>query len=198
MKRAPYPVTRHYQRYEYVINQGYITDKLVLDVGCGCGAGTYLMSYFSKAVIGIDPSLANKANVTVPVYTFPGRQSHDVDFHPVVWEQIDSEHTRMDVVVAMELIEHLKNPDAFLKKMSIIGEYLFLSTPLAAKTGPTRNPEHIVEYSHKDLLSLVGKYYHILDVKYQTSTLQIVNKARSNGSSLELGHIVQMLWCKRK
>ena len=198
MSSSCYPITRHYQRYEYIINQGYITDKAILDVGCGIGAGSILMSYFAKHTVAIDPFLESKATVTLPTYTFPGRQSRNLDFHPVGWEMVDGSKTHMDVAVAMELIEHLKDPDKFLERMALVSEYLFLSTPLASKTGATVNPEHVTEYSHEDLLAMVEKHFTVLDAKYQTADLRIVDEASSNGCSIDLGHVVQMLWCKRK
>ena len=202
MTPTPYPVTRHFQRYEHVIEQGYVTDKLVLDVGCSFGVGTGMMGYFAKAVIGIDPCLKaafeNEYKWFAPSYSFPGKGIQSIEFYPVSWENINVKPTQLDVVVAMEIIEHLKNPEEFLEFAAKVGTHLFLSTPLARITGPTDNPAHIKEYSHKDLISLVSKKFKVLETAYQTADLRIVSAAKSNGSSIARGHVVQMLWCKRK
>ena len=194
-----YGITRHIQRYEYVIKQGYVEDKVVIDVGCGHGYGTLMMCCYAKHVMGVDTEMSSfMANSVSPVFVPPDRKLGSRRFYPYKWEDVDPVKTKVDVTVAMEMIEHIQAPVMFLDFAKTIGPYLFLSTPLAEKTGPTRNPIHVVEYSHDDLVALVSNDFDILDTKYQLSDLQIVDSATPSGDSHDEDHVVQMLWCKRK
>jgi hypothetical protein len=186
-----------------MIDKGYVTDRNVLDVGCSHGAGTSLLTSFAKGVVGIDPCMKPYLNdgnkfIFVPTYSFPGRSNCDISYSHSRWEEVDKGKTKVDVVVAMELIEHLETPVEFLDFVADVSEYLFLSTPLAKETAPTGNTSHVVEYSHEDILELLNKRFDILETSYQLGDLTITDKASSNGSSLDLGHVVQMFWCKRK
>jgi SAM-dependent methyltransferase len=205
MKKVLYPVTRHFQRYEFVCNEGYIDDKTVIDVGCGMGAGAGMMMYFAKEVVAIDPGLrqyvkgsGDEPEHICPTYSFPDRPSCPIHFLAIPWEGIDTNKTKTDAVVAVEFIEHIRYPDKFLTAMAKITKYLFLTTPLAKKTAPTDNPGHVVEFSHDDLVALVSKEFDVIETKYQTGDLRIVDEATYQGSSINPNHIVQMLWCKRK
>lgn len=197
-----YPITRHYQRYEYLVEQGLIKDKRVLDIGCGLAAGSMLMRYSAKAVVASDPSLTEYIKDDKPVfisgYIDPSAPKGDLVLKDLSWEQLEQDGIKVDVVVAVELLEHLVNPARFLDFAADTGEYLFLTTPLATKTAPTDNPNHVVEFSHDDLLSLLNKRFNVLNTIYQTGDLQFTNKAEFRGSSMDRNHIVQMVWCKRK
>jgi len=198
MNHPNFPVTRHFQRYEYVMDQGYVDDKIVLDIGCGYGACTGMMVYFAKAIVGIDPCLKDNEDIRLATYSFPGKTPGTIHFYAVPWEKIDRKKSRFDVIVAMELIEHLHNSEEFLDFAAEVGEYLFLSTPLAKETAPTDNILHVVEYSSKDLADMVSKKFDIIKTVYQTGDMRIVDEAEYKGSSIDINHIVQMLWCKRK
>lgn len=193
----PYAIARHFQRYEYIAETGYLDNKNVLDIGCGYGCCTSILRYFARHVVGVDPVLKGVSTINIPAYTIPGKKEGCMSFIGTYWEEIGRD-TKADVVTAVELIEHLSNPEEFLDFVAQVAPNLFLTTPLAEKTAPTDNPEHVKEYSHEDLVSLVNKRFDILETKYQLGNLRIVDEAAPSGSSLNVDHVVQMMWCKRK
>jgi hypothetical protein len=157
------------------------------------------MSCYAKHTIGLDTEMeVLKDNSVMPVFVPPGYKLGSRQFYPHKWEDLDTTKSKVDVIVAMEIIEHIQEPAKFIDFAKLVGEYIFLSTPLAEKTAPTRNKLHIVEYSHPDLVALVSEDFDILEEKYQLSNLQIVDNALPNGDSHDANHVVQMLWCKRK
>jgi len=193
-----YIATRHTQRYEYLAEMYGKADMSIMDAGCGNGYGATILRSFFKRVLAIDPYLETLIKGMLPTFRYNRLKEGELHLFPHKWEDLNPENYKLYAVDAVEVIEHLHNPNEFLTFASKVGEYLFLTTPLASETGATDNKEHVVEYSHKDLLEMVEKRYNVLDVKYQTSDLRIVDKAEPNGSSLNPDHIVQILWCKRK
>lgn len=205
-----YTITRHYQRYEHLAIKGYVDSKRVLDVGCSFGYGTMLLSNYAEHVIGIDPILGEhdencriSNGIEMPVKIAgvnPSKVLGTLKFnmYPLKWEAIDYNATKADVVVAIEVIEHLEHPEKFLFAAAKIGKNLFLTTPLAAVTGKTDNEEHVIEYSHDDLLKLVSKDFNVLEESYQTGDMVICGKAEPTGTSMDPNHTVQMLWLESK
>lgn len=187
-----FPWTRHAQRYEYIVRNGYIEDKTVVDLGCGIPMGTYALSAVAKRVYGVDLELDLLGKV--PVWTFNAARPDRVF---LIKDNLFVFQHKVDVCVAVEVFEHMFSPGELIEHMASIGEYAFITTPLAKVTGKTRNAEHIAEYSAKDFEQIVTNRFDIVDRRYQLGDLQIVNKASPNGDSIDLGHVVQMLWCKR-
>ena len=192
-----YPWTRHYQRYEYVIQKGYVTDRNVVDIGCGFPIGSTIMTSVAESVIAIDKKLDKNKTYTMPqVNSFMGKPPRPsrIKLWKGGYEQIDKWY---DVATAIEVFEHV-NPINFIFKLGFCCEYLFLTTPLAKTTGPTRNKNHIAEYSHKEFVNIVTHRFDILEETYQTSDLVISNKGKYTGDSYNPQHTVQMLWCRNK
>ena len=194
-----FPIVRHIQRYEYIGMSDYITDKTVLDIGCGSAYGTVLLSNWASEIIGLDPKLAEyKDNVNMPVFQCPGRIPGKVHLLDKCWEDVNVGQSQVNVIVALELIEHLANPKKFVEFASVLGDYLFITTPLAKKTGSTDNMEHVNEYSKKSMRNMLSKHFDILKTVYQHADLRITADAVANGSSINPDHVVQMYWCQSK
>ena len=194
-----FPIVRHLQRYEYITECGYVTDKTVLDIGCGNAQGTALLVNFAKEAVGMDPRFVGKEGaVHVSTYACPGRTAGKIHLLPSRWEEVNVAKSQVGVVVAVEIIEHLVNPKEFLKFAATVGDHLFITTPLAKKTAPTDNSEHVTEYSKQSMQGMLKKEFNILKVTYQHADLRITDDAVANGSSLHKGHVVQMYWCQSK
>ncbi len=68
-----------------------------------------------------------------------------------------------DIILSMETLEHV-NPNKMLFELQRIiknNGYLILSTPQNSYDGECINPEHLYEYSLKEVIDLVSKYFTI-------------------------------------
>jgi len=93
-------------RYFYAMN--HLKDKIVCEVGCGCGLGTYLYSLVAKKIYAVDYS--EEAIEYAKQYPL----KDNVEFI----EQNLEKYTNLpehEVLVAIEFLEHLEDPLSFLK-----------------------------------------------------------------------------------
>jgi len=103
-----------------------LKNKSVLDLGCGSGYGSYYLSHFADSVVGIDRSteVIEWANhhFKRPNLKFGVGDALEMPFS----------HGSFDVVVCIELIEHLPSHDqeTLLKQIASVGEEkLYMTTP---------------------------------------------------------------------
>jgi 2-polyprenyl-3-methyl-5-hydroxy-6-metoxy-1,4-benzoquinol methylase len=158
-----YYKTNYYQymlgRYLYSIK--YIAGKSVLDCGCGFGWGSYLISDYPGTILSID---LNKAALDFANATW---KDEKLNFkrHSVL--DLESLNQQFDVILAYELIEHLRFDDGelFIKKTGKVLNkkgVLILSSwfPLSQKRGQKselQNEYHLHIYARKEIGDLLNK-----------------------------------------
>jgi len=165
---------RHIKSYEYIID--YIKNKKVLDVGCGNGYGSYLMSKYATEVIGIDVS------PRCIKYAEKNYKRENLKFILMDALELDKNFPSefFDVIVAMEFIEHLNNPLKFLKiayKLLKERGNLILSTPNkeARKIkGKPWNPEHVQEFDLTSLNNLLLQVFSSVRIIGMTGTQKTI------------------------
>lgn len=100
--------------------------KFVLDVGCGRGEFARELRKKNCEVVGIDISpvvIENSKNCLNKSFCF--------DLEQKTWP-VELTSMRFDLIVASELVEHLFNPEAFLKKVRNLikpGGEMIITTP---------------------------------------------------------------------
>lgn len=137
----------HWHRYLYVTN--FVNNKKVLDIACGEGYGSNLLSIYAEEVIGIDISKeaierASSKYIKKNLQFISGTAT-DI---PV------KESAVFDTVVSFETIEHLPEPDQkyFLKEVKRVLKpegVLIVSTPnrlTYSEIPKYRNEYHIKEF----------------------------------------------------
>ncbi|MBI2613218.1 MAG: methyltransferase domain-containing protein [Candidatus Levybacteria bacterium] len=141
----------------------YIKNKTVLDIACGEGYGSFLLSKKAKNVTGVDVADEIIKNA-VEKYQLNGNikfvSSDAVDF-------LAKTNKKFDVIISFETVEHVKNYMQFielLKKCLKPGGTLVLSTPNKRFSdlffGGTFNRYHLKEFYTREVGNILTKSFH--------------------------------------
>ncbi len=99
----------------------------LLDIGCGGGLLSEPMARLGADVVGADAAEGN-----IPVAAHHAREAGlDIDYRHASAETLEAAGERFDVVLAMEIVEHVTDPKAFLascRNLLVPGGLLLIST----------------------------------------------------------------------
>ena len=149
-KAADLTVRRMFERYE--LAAGFFLEGNITDVGCGVGYGTAILADCTGArPTGIDDdedALAIARN----------RYGYRCDF-----QQMDAsiELPSTELVVAIDFIEHLKEPEGFASLVKVAANRVFIGWPLYATAGV--NPYHLSAPSVEDIKGWFNPWTLICD-----------------------------------
>ncbi len=99
----------------------------LLDIGCGGGLLSEPMARLGASVTGVDASDRNIATASIHA----ARQDIDIDYRQGTAEALAESGAQFDVVLALEIVEHVADVDLFLRSCGRLvkpGGLLFLST----------------------------------------------------------------------
>ena len=104
----------------------------ILDYGCGVGTLDFYLASTRNDITGVDISplsieLCNKS-ASVMNLSDRARFSPDKDF----WKKLKKIHSKFDLIICSEVIEHVQNDTGLLKKLSRILNkrgFIFITTP---------------------------------------------------------------------
>jgi len=148
---------QHITRYEFALP--FLANKRVLDVACGTGYGTHFLARSGKVrVTGVDISEEAIAHAKSH-YSCPGlefRQGSALDI---------GDFTDIEAVNSLETIEHLEEPERFLKAVVGIlpdnGTFI-VSTPNrdgGNLSDKPHNPYHVREWNAEEFMALLRRYF---------------------------------------
>ena len=87
----------------------------ILDIGCGAGLLCEPLTRLSAQVIGVDPSATN-----ISVAKLHAERGHlSIDYRCTTIEEMDPRE-RFDIVLAMEVVEHVANVGMFLDRCAAL------------------------------------------------------------------------------
>jgi len=165
----------HLQRYRFA-EKNIGSNKKVLDIGCGTGYGTKILSNRGNQVYGIDNS--QKA------IGYAKKEYSGPQYACCSAEKLSFEDNYFDAVTAFEVIEHVQNPEKALNEIYRVLKKegnLFISTPNPKHLGKmikhllfkTPYPEkvgldiyHIKEFYYDEFLDLLKKKKFKIKFKY--------------------------------
>jgi len=142
----------HIARYNFILK--YVNNKKVCDAACGTGYGMSLMSYLAKDLTGweIDDEAIDYAKQLA--YYCPNKFKK-VDLN----EKLPKVKNKFDVLVSFETIEHLKDPEEFIKNTLGVCKTFIFSVP-NVRYDKVDNEYHLHSFELAEFMSLLGKYYN--------------------------------------
>jgi len=143
----------HLHRYGIVMP--FAENKAVLDIACGEGYGSKLLSAKASKVYGVDIDPLAVQNATTK-YKAP-----NLSFIQGSADKIPLEDSSVDTVVSFETIEHHDKHEEMLNEIKRVlkpGGILIMSSP--EKTGEVSfNEFHVKELSRTEFADLIGAHF---------------------------------------
>lgn len=134
--------------YRYYSARGFIEPSdIVVDAGCGYGYGTELLSRVSQKVIGLDRDRG------IIQYAMKTHKRNNNYFSLVNLDQLER-LPECDVLIAIEILEHLRFPSTFTSKAKLAAKKrIFISTPIV----PTKHedPTHLHDFTEQQIYDML-------------------------------------------
>jgi ubiquinone/menaquinone biosynthesis C-methylase UbiE len=145
--------------HRYATARELVAGKLVLDLACGEGYGSWSLSESAQKVLGVD------VDADVIRHAKEKYQRGNLDFVVGSCAQIPCGDQSIDVVVSFETIEHVREHDAMMKEIKRVlrpDGLLFISSPeqdafSALSSEP--NPFHVKELSRGEFRNLLAAWF---------------------------------------
>jgi ubiquinone/menaquinone biosynthesis C-methylase UbiE len=153
--------------YSYEFAKKFINeDDVVLDIACGSGYGTNLLTTATKkGCVGVD--------IQQDLIEFASERFNDnkqLKFIQSDFSALDFDNY-FNKIISLHTMEHVSDDDYFLKKLHFFlksGGELLLEVPILRIRPfvgiPTPiNPDHIIEYKIDELLNKVANHFNIIE-----------------------------------
>jgi 2-polyprenyl-3-methyl-5-hydroxy-6-metoxy-1,4-benzoquinol methylase len=137
----------HVARYAWAFR--FVEGRSVVDVGCGAGYGSFLLSWVAGRVAGIDRD---------PTAIEVARSKYDGPEYSVV-DGTSGDLPTADVATCFEVLEHVDDPARLCRELLSHAPEVVLSYPNPLFAGPHLNPHHLVDWPLgvlKDALRAAG------------------------------------------
>lgn len=156
---------------DYKKAQKLVIGKRVLDLGCNCGYGTYLLSQTCNRVTGVDVS-------PVAIKTARTKYRHDnVSFQMIDGITLPFESETFDVIISFQVIEHIADYDSYFREIRRVLKpdgILLLTTPNAEiRIKPGAQPWnrfHVHEFRGEEFSQFLQSYFPFVAVIGQFAT----------------------------
>lgn len=184
--RNIYNFIRDYARKSVMKHPQYpkqIWKPYIVDVGCGIGAGSNVMSQEAHFAWGIDK---NEFSIEFAQEAFTRERNNIYYSGQVTFDVFDvmvdtREVAQFDYIVAIEIVEHVEDVDKFIRSLFRFarhdrrGNYqvsppseFFISTPnrnnpKIRKDRP-ENPYHVREWTAQEFTQLMKKYFQTVEL----------------------------------
>lgn len=157
----------HYHRYLFAAT--YCMGKEILDIACGEGYGSYLLSQVASRVFGVD---VDQQTITGAIRSYGGP---NLSFAFGSANSLPYEIHRFDVAVSFETIEHIVEHDQFVSELKRVLKpdgLLVISTPDRVSYNATLsepNKYHLCELTRIDFEALLRRHFKQVNILDQMS-----------------------------
>jgi ubiquinone/menaquinone biosynthesis C-methylase UbiE len=152
---------QHYHRYYFVVNHIDLKEKVVLDLACGEGFGSEILSKSSKYVYGVDVS-DETIEHSKKTYCKP-----NLKFLVGEAASIPLDNNSIDVIVSFETLEHHNQHSEMMqeiKRVLNITGILVISSPdkgfYEKHLFGNRNKFHVKELYYEEFVKLINEYFN--------------------------------------
>lgn|SRR3990167_3868049 len=154
-----------------LVSSEFAGGRTIIDVGCGLGLGSNVLSHNARFVWGVD---INPRNVDFAKRAF---RRPNMDFEVIDIEMPPTrELAKFDLVVMIETLEHLENADNGLQNLKRFfgqGTIGFITVPNRANDEVIANEEkHGLHLQHFD----AGEFYALMTKHFGSVVLYSVDK----------------------
>lgn len=176
--------------HRYALACQLVAGKTVLDVACGEGYGSALLSAHAAHVIGVDIS---EAAIQHARSAYPGEKLH---FEVANCSKLPCTDQSIDVVVSFETIEHIAEHDEFLREIKRVlrpGGLLIMSSPDKRYYSDNRNFNndfHVRELYAEQFRDLLNRHFAQVDLYGQRVMWSSVVAARTRTKNSSFLHVL--------
>jgi SAM-dependent methyltransferase len=161
----------HYQRYLSVIP--LVKGKTVLDIACGEGYGSFILSEMAQQVVGVD---IDEQSITLARKKYVDHASQKLSFLQGAMTDIPFPDNFFDVLVSFESLEHIsgREQEIFLSEIKRVLKddgIAIISTPNTETYSATlkqANPFHERELNEKEFTELLGSRFKCVAIYSQS------------------------------
>ena len=149
---------RHLVVYEWIRRR--VGGLRVVDMACGEGYGSDVLSRSAASVVGVDanPEAHEHAKAR---YTRPGLRFER--------DMIQTFAEPGDAIVFLQTIEHVEDPGELLEHFKRISDVAYISTPNVLTLAPkgaerSGNPWHVHEYRAQEFRGLLDRHFSSVEI----------------------------------
>ena len=151
----------HYEHlHRYYFAAQFVKGKVVLNLGCGEGYGSYILSKYAKKVVGVDiddKSIKHASSTYI-------RSNLEYRVGSVTSIPVDGEEI-FDAVICFEVLEHIAEHEEMLQEVKRVLKkdgIFVVSTPnkkVYSDEPNYQNPFHVKELYFDEFKALLGRYF---------------------------------------
>jgi SAM-dependent methyltransferase len=149
---------RHLAVYEWIAER--VGGLTVTDLACGEGYGADVLAAQAAEVVGVDANPEAHAHASAR-YRRPGlRFERDL---------VENASGPRDVIVFLQTIEHIPDPEALLERIAAAAPLAYISTPNRLTLAPegaekSDNPWHLREYTLAEYRALLAPQFESVEI----------------------------------
>lgn len=161
----------HFATYKFA--EKFVADKKVLDIGCGTGYGSNHLAQWALEVVGGDISFE------AIEYAKKHYEKENLKFQIMDCTASKLPNNSFDVVCALELLEHVRDYERFLKEVHRILKpdgLAIISTPnkkIFSSSEIPLNPHHFKEFYLEELESLLVSFFSDVEIHGQKGNIKV-------------------------